>query len=213
MFTGIIEEIGTIESFRFEPGRIELRIRAEKVLEDTKVGDSIAVNGICLTVTSLDSKGFTADVMPVSLEKSSLKDVGTGGKVNLERALQLQSRMGGHIVNGHIDGVGIITNIERNDNAMLFTISTNSEVLNYLIPEGSVAVDGISLTVAELRPEGFVVSLIPTTLSETILQYKNRGEQVNLESDIIGKYLWHFSKRDSKSKGISAAFLAENGFL
>jgi riboflavin synthase len=213
MFTGIIEEIGTIENFHFEPTRIELRIKADKVLEGTKIGDSIAVNGICLTVTSLDSKGFTADVMPVTLEKSSLNDVRTGGKVNLERALQLQSRMGGHIVNGHIDGVGIITNIERLDNAMFFSISTDSDVLNYLIPEGSIAVDGISLTVAEMRPEGFVVSLIPTTLSETILQYKNRGERVNLESDIIGKYLWHFRKRDSQSNGVTAAFLAENGFL
>ena len=213
MFTGIIEEIGVVESFLKQSGMIELRIKAAKVLKGTKIGDSIAVNGICLTVTNVDSHSFTADVMPVTLDKSSLKDVREGGRVNLERALQLQTRLGGHMVSGHIDGVGIVTRVERRENAMLYTISSDSKVMNYLIPEGSIAVDGVSLTVAELRDQSFVVSLIPTTLSDTILQDKHSGDRVNLESDIIGKYVWHFQSRGSNSNGISAALLAENGFL
>lgn len=177
-----------------------------------KLGDSIAVNGICLTVNSFDSKGFTADVMPVTFQKSNLNRSKMGDRVNLERALQLQSRLGGHLVSGHIDGTGIITQIANNENAVEFKIRINSEQRKFMIPEGSICIDGISLTIAELENDFLIVSIIPETIRNTILQYKKAGDEVNIESDLIGKYLYNFLQK-TPTNDISLNFLKENGYV
>ena len=164
MFTGIIEELGTVE--RVTRGRVSavLAIRAETILSDLKIGDSVAVNGVCLTATSLTGHGFTADVMHETLDRSSLAGLGPGSPVNLERAMAADGRFGGHIVAGHVDGVGTITAIEQDDNAIWFTITAPEQVLRYVVEKGSIAIDGISLTVARVEPDRFAVSVIPHTV-------------------------------------------------
>lgn len=207
MFTGIIEEIGTIKEIRSGM----LKISASAVLDGTKVGDSIAVNGVCLTATSLDGNSFTADVMPETLRRSNLGTLHAGSKVNLERAAAVGSRLGGHIVSGHIDGTGKITEIKREQNAVWVTISAKSEILELIVKKGSIAIDGISLTVAEVTDKSFSVSLIPHTSEVTTLLTKRIGDIVNLENDIIGKYVKKLMDK-SESKGLTLEFLAENGF-
>jgi riboflavin synthase len=212
MFTGLIEEIGRIETITRSSFKNSISISCQKILEDLKLGDSIAVNGICLTVNSFNSKGFTADVMPVTFNKSSLNKARIGDHVNLERALQLQSRLGGHLVSGHIDGVGRIQSRINHGNAFLLKISVDQNQSKFMIPEGSVCIDGISLTIVELCNEFLTVSLIPETMNNTILQYKKVGDEVNIESDMVGKYLYNFQK-NKPNKNISMNLLKENGFV
>lgn len=189
MFTGIVEELGIIESIRRGQHSAVLTIRADKVLKGTKTGDSIAVNGICLTVTALTSGSFTADVMHETLNRSSLTSLSRGAYVNLERAMPADGRFGGHIVAGHVDDVGKIIRIRRDDTAVWYTIEAKPEVMRYIVEKGSVTVDGISLTVAAVSQTHFSVSAIPHTVSHTILKERTKGDLINLETDIVGKYV------------------------
>ena len=200
MFTGLIEEVGTAS----EISSGKLKINAKTVLEGTKIGDSIAVNGVCLTVTSLFTGGFTADVMQETLRRSNLGKLKNGDKVNLERAMAAEGRFGGHIVSGHIDGTGKISRIQKEGIATWFHIECADEILNLIVEKGSIAIDGISLTVAKLDENEFAVSIIPHTASETTLLSKKIGDIVNLENDIVGKYvkrLLPFGNYDILEKG------------
>ncbi len=213
MFTGLIEELGSIARVDTKgQGGALLKIHAVRVMEDLSIGDSVSVNGVCLTATTLGSNYFTADVMPETLRKTNLIKLKIGDKVNLERALAANGRLGGHIVTGHIDGVGKILKRYPEGNAFIFKISAPMEVMKYVVEKGSVTVDGISLTVAFLDRDSFSVSLIPHTAAETTLGYKNVGEQVNLEGDIVGKYIEKILGNRS-SKGITVDKLRENGFF
>lgn len=189
MFTGIIEEIGIILAVQNGPASSLLTIQAAKVLEDVKDGDSIAVNGVCLTVTSHGSSYFTADVMHETLNRSSLGNLRQGSPVNLERAMAAGGRFGGHIVSGHIDGTGTIAAIRQDDIAIWYTISASPAILRYIIEKGSITIDGISLTVAAVTDRDFSVSIIPHTAAQTTLSQRKAGDSVNLENDIIGKYV------------------------
>ena len=211
MFTGIIEEIGTIKGIRRGNRSVVVEIGAAKVLEDTKVGDSIATNGVCLTVTALGNGGFTADVMPETMERSNLGSLKPGDRVNLERALCLNSRLGGHMVAGHIDGTGRITDRVKDENAVWLTVRTTPEILRYVVEKGSVAIDGVSLTVAYVDEAVFKVSVIPHTQEETTLTGKRVGDVVNLENDMIVKYVEKLMKQP-QTKGLSLDFLQANGF-
>lgn len=189
MFTGIIEEIGSVKRVSVGGKSGSIEIAAKKVLEGTKIGDSIAVNGVCLTVTSLGSSSFTADVMAETLRRSSLGSLSVGNGVNLERAMAADGRFGGHLVSGHIDGTGTISKMQKEENAVWVHIQANSEILNLIVEKGSIAIDGISLTVAGVSDSEFSVSVIPHTAKETTLLSKKAGDTVNLENDIIGKYV------------------------
>ena len=215
MFTGIIEETGKIRQILMAGNSGQIRIEALKVLEGTKEGDSIAVNGVCLTVTSLSRGEFTADIMAETYRRSGLGQQKAGDLVNLERAMAADGRFGGHIVAGHVDGTGIITNIKKDDNAVWYTISADSSIMKYIIEKGSVAVDGISLTVAEVLKDSFSVSVIPHTAKETILSQKKPGDTVNLENDLVGKYvekLLNFNHDEKPKSRITREFLANAGF-
>ena len=211
MFTGIIEEMGTVRRLNQSPNRCELELSASKVLEDTQIGDSIAVNGVCLTVIRLGEEHFTADVMPETLRRSNLGQLKPGSKVNLERAMAANGRFGGHIVAGHIDGTGKILAMQPEGNAVLVTISATPELLRYVVEKGSIAIDGISLTVAKVSHTDFTVSLIPHTGEETTLLKHRAGEIVNLETDIIGKYVEKLMQ--PKSNGVTMELLQQNGFF
>lgn len=188
MFTGIIEEVGTIRAMSMSGNSGEISIRARTVLEGTKIGDSIAVNGICLTVTSLRPDGFTADVMPETVSRSSLGSANAGDRVNLERAMAADGRFGGHIVSGHIDGTGKIVEMKRDENAVWVKIEAAPDILRYIVGKGSITIDGISLTVAAVTGRDFSVSIIPHTGAQTTLLTRQEGDKVNLETDIIAKY-------------------------
>lgn len=196
MFTGIIEEIGTVKSLKHSGRCAEIRIMTEKILSDIHIGDSIAVNGLCLTVREFDRCSFSSDIMPESLNRSALGKLSRGDKVNLERAMQVGMRFGGHIVTGHIDGTGVINNIRKDQNAIWYTIKTSNKILRYIIEKGSVAVDGISLTAAAVGNTEFSVSVIPHTAENTALLYKKTGSVVNLENDCVGKYIEKLTKKD-----------------
>ncbi|RHW35708.1 riboflavin synthase [Neobacillus notoginsengisoli] len=218
MFTGIIEEIGTVSAIASTNISIVLTIDANKVLEDVKLGDSISVNGVCLTVTSFTKNRFTVDVMPETVKATDLRDLKKGSKVNLERAMAAGGRFGGHFVSGHIDGTGMIIGKERLDNAVYYEVEASSSILECIIFKGSVAIDGTSLTVFEVSPSSFKVSLIPHTLSETILSMKGRGDTVNIECDMLGKYVRQFLNPDSNKKtetksSITTQFLQDKGFI
>lgn len=189
MFTGIIEEVGKVKSLRRGAKSFVLEVEAVTVLEGTQVGDSIATNGVCLTVTSLTGRGFTADVMPETVNRTALGELLPGALVNLERALSLQTRLGGHIVSGHIDGTGRISNRRQDDNALWLTIECDSKLLRYVIEKGSITIQGVSLTVARVDERSFSVSLIPHTQAATTLHQAKVGDLVNLENDIIAKYV------------------------
>lgn len=215
MFTGIVEEMGQVEGIQRGRQSAVLTIRAKTVLEGTKIGDSIAVNGVCLTVTSLSSDRFTADVMHETLDRSSLAQLKRGGAVNLERAMPADGRFGGHIVAGHIDGTGRVIQIQKDDNAVWYTIQAPPQVLRYIVEKGSVAVDGISLTVARVGTDSFAISAIPHTVAQTVLRDRKEGDLVNLETDIIGKYVEKLltpAPETPASGGITLDFLARNGF-
>ena len=216
MFTGIVEEMGVLKSIRKGAHSAILEIQAKVVLEDIHLGDSIAVNGVCLTATSFSPTGFTADVMHETLNRSSLASLRPGHRVNLERAMAANGRFGGHIVAGHVDGVGTVQRIEKDDNAIWYTIAAGPEVLKYVVEKGSITIDGISLTVAALDSDSFQVSIIPHTGSETILLGKKAGDVVNLENDIIGKYVQRLltnpAPEEAPESKVTWEFLAENGF-
>lgn len=189
MFTGIIEELGTVKALSMAGKSGTIAISAKKVLEKTKIGDSIAVNGVCLTVTTLKPDGFTADVMAETIRRSSLGSLNPGSKVNLERAMAADGRFGGHIVSGHIDGTGTITEFRNEENAVWVRIEASPAIMNLIVEKGSICIDGISLTVATVSKTDFQVSVIPHTGEETTLLKKVPGDKVNLENDVVGKYV------------------------
>lgn len=211
MFTGIVEEVGKIARIQRGTNSAVLSILAEKVLEDTKIGDSIAVNGVCLTVTKTSRGQFSADVMHETLSRSGLAALRSGSPVNLERALSANGRFGGHIVSGHIDGVGTVSKVVRDDNAIRYTIRAEQAILRYIVEKGSIAIDGISLTVAEVDDAGFSVSVIPHTLQETTLADRKLGDPVNLEVDVVGKYVEKLLGAPTANR-ISMDFLQQHGF-
>ncbi|MDQ1772317.1 riboflavin synthase [Labilibaculum sp. A4] len=218
MFTGLIEEIGSIKSIQSGGKSIRLTVSARKIMDDVKLGDSIATNGICLTVVSFNSTGFSADVMPETMSRTNFGLLGAGSRVNLERALRVGDRMGGHMVSGHIDGLGEVVGREQDDNAIWVSIAAPDNILKYIVEKGSVAIDGISLTVAYVDEKIFKVSIIPLTQEDTTLTSKKKGEKVNLECDMTAKYIEKFMlHRDEESaqvgkSDISMNFLKENGF-
>lgn len=217
MFTGIIEEVGSIAAIERGSISCRLHIRGERIFSDLKLGDSVAVNGVCLTAAEIGDHVFTADVMAETLRRSSLGALTTGSEVNLERAMAADGRFGGHIVSGHIDGTGTISDMRREDNAVWVTIQAPDEILRLIVEKGSIAIDGISLTVADLGATFFKVSIIPHTGEETILLRKHKGDVVNLENDIVGKYVERLLSPEGQKKTpesrISLDMLASNGFL
>lgn len=212
MFTGIIEEVGSIDCIQNRVHSAVLHIKAKEILADVKIGDSIAVNGVCLTVTSLSENKFSADIMHETLNRTGLISLKSGSHVNLERAMILNGRFGGHIVAGHIDGVGKVIRTWKDENAIWYNIQTDKSVMKYIVEKGSIAVDGISLTVAEVNEDNFSISAIPHTVESTVLKERAAGMLVNLETDIIGKYIEKFVNVMRKENGISREFLIENGF-
>lgn len=216
MFTGIIEEIGTVRRIERGAAGARLTIAAKTVLEGTKLGDSIATNGVCLTVVSMTADSFSADVMAETLRRSSLGALQSGSPVNLERAMPANGRFGGHIVSGHIDGTGTVASQKREENAVWVTVRTPTPLLRYIVEKGSIAIDGVSLTVAAVDEISFSVSIIPHTGVQTILLGKKPGETVNLECDMIGKYveklLAPYTAEKSAASGITMEFLTRNGF-
>lgn len=207
MFTGIVEEVGSVVN----PGN-KLKIKCKKILSDIKLGDSIAVNGICLTVTEFNSDSITVDVMNETLNKTYLGSMKKNDLVNLERAMLANGRFGGHIVSGHIDGTGIIKEIKKDGISIWYTIIAEDRILNYIVEKGSIAIDGISLTVAYIDENVFKVSVIPHTQKNTILLSKNIGDKVNLENDIVGKYIEKLYKPKKEESKITEEFLIKNGF-
>lgn len=217
MFTGLIEEIGSIKSLQKGGKAIRLGISAHKIMDDVKLGDSIATNGICLTVVSFDSKGFSADVMPETMSRTNFGLLAAGSRVNLERAVRVGDRLGGHMVSGHVDGLGEVVGKEQDDNAIWVSIAAPKNILKYVIEKGSIAIDGISLTVAYVDEKIFKVSIIPLTQEDTTLTSKKPGEKVNLECDMTAKYIEKFmfhrdDETTDKQSNISMDFLKENGF-
>ncbi len=189
MFTGIVEELGTVDALVDQGDAVRLTVRGPHVVVDAGLGDSISVNGCCLTVTERDQETFTADVMHETLEKTSLGDLAPGDRVNLERAVTPQTRLGGHIVQGHVDGTGEVRGRTPSEHWEVVEVELPAALARYLVPKGSVTVDGISLTVVDVGPGSFTVSLIPETLARTTLGFKQPGDRVNLEVDVIAKYV------------------------
>lgn len=199
MFTGIVEELGQVKALSLRGNSGTLTIKAKKVLEGTKIGDSIAVNGVCLTVTNMKNSEFSADVMAETVRRSSLGSLQSGSYVNLERAMAADGRFGGHIVSGHIDGTGRIESMKREENAVWVTVECGEKILDLIVEKGSICIDGISLTVAAVTDRSFSVSVIPHTGEETTLLKKKAGDPVNLENDIVGKYIQKFVDIGRKS--------------
>ena len=213
MFTGIIEEVGTVQQIRMGAASCVLTVAAEKILTDVHIGDSIAVNGTCLTVCEFHAKQFSADVMPETMRRTNLGKLSPGSRVNLERAMPANGRFGGHIVSGHIDGTGTVKSLKREDNAVWVTVAADSALLRYIVEKGSIAIEGISLTVAGVTAQDFAVSVIPHTGAETTLLTRKPGDTVNLECDIIAKYVEKLAGGAGGTGDISRGFLAEHGFL
>ncbi len=222
MFTGIIEEIGTIQTVRRGAASSVLTITGDVIFSDLKLGDSVCVNGVCLTAAWIDGKTFTADVMHETLSRSNLGGLRAGSRVNLERAMAADGRFGGHIVSGHIDGIGTVRALERDDNAIWYTIAAPRSIMRYIVEKGSIAIDGISLTVAAVTDDAFRVSIIPHTAGATVLSDRRPGDTVNLENDIVGKYVEKLlgaaggkspsGSAEASSGGLTMDFLIENGF-
>jgi len=212
MFTGLIEEIGYVKQVSHAGQSMILSVDAKHVVQDVKMGDSISVNGVCLTVVSFDDNSFAADIMPETYRKTNLHELRSGHPVNLERAMPANGRFGGHIVQGHVDTIGKILKRHTEHNAVVFRIEVlNRALMRYMIPQGSITVDGISLTIVDVDQSALVVSIIPHTLDKTSLKHKQSGEAVNLECDVIGKYVERLLAHD-KSK-MSEQFLTEHGFI
>jgi len=217
MFTGLIAELGTVQQLARQGSSFHLTVSAQKIMDNLKIGDSVAVNGCCLTVVKLADATFTADVMPETVRLTNIGLLKTGSRVNLERTLRLCDGLDGHIVSGHVEGLGTILEQRPDGIAVVTTIGAGPELLKYIIKKGSIAIDGISLTVTEVTEVGFSVSLIPHTAKETTLGIKSVGDKVNLETDIIGKYVERMlgfqGKPQAKEEKIGMDFLAQNGFL
>ena len=218
MFTGLVEEIGTVKNISLQGTSGTIAIKAAVVTVGTKIGDSIAVNGVCLTVTSMSEDGFTADVMAETVRRSSLGQLKSGDRCNLERAMAADGRFGGHIVSGHIDGTGRVSSVIREENAIWYTIEADKSLLDYIVEKGSVALDGISLTVAAVSGDDFKVSIIPHTQEATNLYLRKPGDIINIETDIIGKYVAKMMGREPAidqaeyGSSITMDFLRDNGF-
>lgn len=217
MFTGIVEEVGVIESIQTASDAIQLKIRAHKVLEQVATGDSISVNGVCLTVTSFTDHLFSMDVMPETVKATALKTVSNGSKVNLERAMPANGRFGGHFVTGHVDGIGKIIKRSPVSNAVYYVIEADPRLLRYMILKGSIAVDGTSLTIFGLTESSFTISLIPHTLTETVLGQKGVDDIVNLECDMLAKYMEKFAAPQTSGgpapSSLTPDFLEKHGYL
>ena len=217
MFTGLVAELGTVQRLARQGSSYHLTVGAKKVLTNLKIGDSVAVNGACLTVVRMDEGGFTADVMPETVRLTNIGSLQPGSRVNLERTLRLCDGLDGHIVSGHVEGLGTISEQRSEGIAVVVTIATPPELLKYIIKKGSIAIDGISLTVTEVTDTSFSVSLIPQTAKETTLGFKKVGDSVNLETDILGKYVermltWQ-QKPEGKADTLNMKTLLENGFV
>lgn len=214
MFTGIIEEKGSIKGVRKGEKSVSLIVECNEILDGTMIGDSISVNGVCLTVTAIKENYFEADVMPETMRATNLKYLKPGDIVNLERALSTSGRFGGHMVSGHVDGTGTISEVKKEDNAVWITIEAKPEILRYIIKKGSISVDGISLTVQQVDDRSFKVAVIPHTRDYTTLQDRKAGYKVNLECDIIGKYIEKLIVTENKKSksGLTIQYLMENGF-
>lgn len=209
MFTGIVEEVGHIAQIQIKPQAMELTISCTVILEDIKRGDSISINGVCLTVSKFNSRTFTVDVIPETVKSSTMIGLKAGARVNLERAMPANGRFGGHFVSGHIDGVGIIRSVTKEANAVTKTIELNPQLMKYMMLKGSIAVDGTSLTIFALGNNTVTISLIPTTQEDSLLGEKGIGEKVNIECDLLAKYTERVQTAEPK---ISRSWLAENGF-
>jgi riboflavin synthase len=216
MFTGIIEEIGVVTGIARGAKSSRVTISAKIIFSDLKLGDSVATNGVCLTVSDMTNSTFTADVMHETLKYTSLAGLANGTRVNLERAMAADGRFGGHIVSGHIDGTGVVRDITRDDNAVIYTIATGPDIVKYIVKKGSITIDGISLTVTSVDDFSFSVSIIPHTLKETVLADRKTGDIVNLEVDILAKYIEKLLRgtdhASTSENTITAAFLMKNGF-
>lgn len=220
MFTGIVEEVGKLEAVEDYGTYASFQIGCKKILQGLKVGDSVATNGVCLTATRVSDRYFTCDAMHETMRKTGFSTLHAGSSLNLERALPVGGRLDGHIVTGHIDGTGKIREIRRDGNAIWFFVEAPAEILNHMVDKGSIAIDGISLTVVKVRDRDFSVSCIPHTLEVTNLSSKKQGDLVNLECDIIGKYVEKFvlcgeknRKKEGQDSAITKSLLLENGFL
>ncbi len=216
MFTGIIEEVGRVERVTRSAKSCSLRIKAAAVLEGVRTGDSICTSGVCLTVTKLEQDHFEADVMAETMRRTKLGSLTAGSRVNLERAMQLNGRFGGHIVSGHIDGTGVIRSVITEENAVWLAISADHSLLRYIVEKGSIAVDGVSLTVASVDESGFRVSVIPHTGRETALLRQKAGDMVNLECDVIGKYvekLFSGGPFQGAKRELTEELLRKEGFI
>ena len=213
LFTGIVEEVGRVIYLNRNDSGNKMKIEAKKTLLGLKIGDSVAVNGVCLTVVQIEDRAFTVDVMNETIKRSSMKLLHVGSVVNLERAMAAGGRFDGHIVTGHIDGIGTIYEKKNDGIAVWYTIKTSNDILKYIVKKGSVCLDGVSLTVAEIDDKSFKVSIIPHTLTETTLNNFDVGMIVNIENDIISKYVEKFLNIDSKKQSLTKEKLAEFGFL
>ncbi|HYG56835.1 MAG TPA: riboflavin synthase [Symbiobacteriaceae bacterium] len=221
MFTGLIEETGTVRAVRRAGRSLHLTVGARVVLQGLKIGDSIAVNGVCLTVVRFDDSSFTADVMPETFERTNLRQAQPGAVVNLERTMALGDRFGGHIVQGHVDGTGTIIAMDREEIAVWVTVGAPPEIMRYVVPKGSITIDGISLTVVNAEEDRFQVSLIPHTAAVTTMAHRTPGDTVNLEVDILAKYVERLvtgrlapagPAGTERRSGITEDFLRQNGF-
>jgi len=212
MFTGIIEEVGVVKNVTKGARSFSMCITADVIASDLRLGDSVNTNGVCLTVTEVSQSSFTVDVMPETMRKTNLGELKHSSPVNLERALQLSSRLGGHMVSGHIDGTGLISQMKKEDNAVWITVKTDPEILRYMIPKGSVSIDGISLTVVHVQEGSFDVSLIPHTMAMTTLREKKPGDTLNIECDLVAKYIEKFAGKANSESRIDTKFLDKYGF-
>lgn len=213
MFTGIIEEIGTITSIKNNSLGLDIEISANNILEDLKLGDSVAINGCCQTVTNINNNKFTIQAVFETIKLTNFNEFKTNQKVNLERALTINTRLGGHIVSGHIDGIGKIISITNLGNSIIFEISAPQHILKYVIHKGSITINGVSLTICELLENSFKVSIIPHTFNNTTFSTLKIGDNVNLEPDILAKYIEKLMiKEDNTNSKITLEFLKENGF-
>jgi len=212
VFTGIVEDLGKVKAIKSATNSMQLTIESKKILEDVHLGDSIAVNGVCLTVISFSNNQFTVDVMPESVKATNIQSLEIGQYVNLERAMPANGRFGGHFVSGHVDGTGVILKKRKLENAVYVDIGISKELSKFCMLKGSVTIDGISLTIFDVKPTQLTVSLIPHTFEQTLLGIKKEHEVVNVENDLLGKYVINHLERKQENSTITMDFLKENGF-